>query len=90
MEEKLDEVLKSIAAIKGTQEKNQGDIAAKLDRLERDVASGKEETLELVAKKLKREPELQFRRKGNEKQFTFNESVYDSIQSATSLPAREG
>ena len=85
MEEKLDEVLKSIAAIKGTQKKNQGDIAAKLNRLERDIASDKEETLELVAKKLKREPELQLSRKGNEKQFTCNESVNDAIQSATSL-----
>ena len=36
---------------------------------------GREKTLELVAKKLKREPELQFRRKENKKQFTFNESV---------------
>ena len=61
MEEKLDEVLKSIATIKGTQEKNQQDIAAKLDCLEEDVASGKEEMLELVAKKLKRKPEHQFR-----------------------------
>ena len=67
MEEKLDEVLKSITTIKGTQEKNQQDIAAKLDRLKQDIVSGKEETLELVAKKLKREPEHQFRRKGNEK-----------------------
>ena len=41
--------------------------------------------LELVAKKLKQEPELQLRRKGNKKQFTFNESVYNAIQSATSL-----
>jgi len=38
---------------------------------------------QLVAKKLKRVLEYQFRRKGNEKQFQSNNSVSDTIQSAS-------
>ena len=42
--------------------------------------------MQLVAKKLKRDPtEYQFRWRGNEKQFAFNKTVNDSIQSAASL-----
>ena len=85
MEEKLDELLGSLNTLKKSQEESQQQITAKLDRLEQDVATGQEETLQLVAKRLKRDPEYQFRRKGNEKQFLFNEEVNDSIQSAASL-----
>ena len=81
MDEKLDELLKSIDDLKSTQR----DTTAKLDRLEQDIATGQEETLQLVAKKMKRDPHFQFRRKGNEKQFTFNEAVNDSIQSAAAM-----
>ena len=38
-----------------------------------------------MAKKTKRDPDIQFHRKGNEKQFTFNEAVNDSIQSAAAM-----
>ena len=79
MDEKLDELLKSIDDLKSTQRQNQQDTTAQLDRLEQDIATGQEETLQLVAKKMKRDPDVQFRRKCNEKQFTFNEAVNDSI-----------
>ena len=85
MEEKLDELLRSLNTLKKSHEESQQQITAKLDRLEQDVATGQEETLQLVAKRLKRDPEYQFRQKGNEKQFLFNEEVNDSIQSAASL-----
>ena len=60
-------------------------MATKFDQLQKDVAAGQEETAQLVAKKLKRAPDYQFRRKGNEKQFLFNESVSDSIQTAAGM-----
>ena len=85
MDEKLDELLKSIDDLKSTQRQNQQDTTTKLDCLEQDIATGQEETLQLVAKKMKREPDVQFCRKGNEKQFTFNEAVNDSIQSAAAM-----
>lgn len=85
MKQKLNKLLQSINSLKNSQRRSQEDIAAKLDRLEQDVAAGQEETLQLVAKKLKRNPaDYQFQRKGNEKQFAFNEMVNDAIQSATS------
>ena len=85
MEQKLDKLLQSINNLKNSQRRSQEDIAAKLDRLEQDVTAGQEETLQLVAKKLKRDPaDYQFRQKGNKKQFAFNETVNDAIQSATS------
>ena len=34
---------------------------------------------------MKRDPDFQFRQKGNEKQFTFNEDINDSIQSAAAM-----
>ena len=34
---------------------------------------------------MKRDPDFQFRQKGNEKQFTFNEAVNDPIQSAATM-----
>ena len=43
------------------------------------------ETLQLVGKKMKCDPDFKFRQKGNEKQFTFNEAVNDSIQSAAAM-----
>ena len=85
MDEKLDELLKSIDDLKSTQRHNQQDTTAKLDRLEQDIATSQEETLQLVAKKMKRDPDFQFYRKGNKKQFTFNEAVNDSIQSAAAM-----
>ena len=85
MGKKLDELLKSIDNLKSTQWKNQRDTTAKLDRLKQDIATGQEETLQLVAKKMKRDPGFQFCRKGNEKKFTFNEAVNDSTQSAAAM-----
>ena len=85
MEKKLDELLSCFDALKKSQEQNQRDMATKFDQLQKDVAAGQEETAQLVAKKLKWAPDYQFRRKGNEKQFLFNESVSDSIQTAAGM-----
>ena len=61
MDEKLDELLKSIDDLKSTQWQNQRDTTAKFDHLEQDIATGQEETLQLVAKKMKCDPHFQFR-----------------------------
>ena len=49
--------------------------------------TGQEKTLQLMAKKMKRDPGFQFHQKCNEnsKQFTFNEAVNDSTQSAAAM-----
>ena len=71
--------------LKESQEQNQQEMATKFDQLQREVVASQEETAQLVAKKMKRGPEYQFRRKGNEKQFLFNDSVSDSIQTAAAM-----
>jgi len=58
-------------------------MSTKFNNLYKEVATGQEETAQLVAKKLKKAPEYQSRRKRNEKQFQFNDSVSDTIQSAS-------
>ena len=86
MEEKIDTLLKNFEALKQAQEQNRRDLSVKLDRLEKEVAAGQEETAQLVVKRIKRDStQPQFQRKGNEKQFTFNAEVNDSIQAAVGL-----
>ncbi|XP_065920317.1 uncharacterized protein [Dysidea avara] len=59
---------------------------AKFERLEKEVADGQEETAHLIVRKIQqKEPEPTFRRKGNERQFAFNQSVVDAIKSAASM-----
>ena len=81
MAEKLDELLKFSDDLKSNQRQNQQDTSAKLDCLEKDIVTGQEETLQLVAK-MKHDPDFQFCQKGNEKQFPFNKAINDSIQAA--------
>ena len=82
MEEKVDKLLKYIDDLKSTEWQNQQDIAAKLNCLEQGISTGQEEILQLVAKKMKHDPDFQFHQKGNTKQFIFNEAINDSIWSA--------
>ena len=84
MERKLDELFSCFDTLKESQEQNQQDMATKFNQLQREVAASQEETAQLVAK-MKLGPEYQFRCKGNEKQFLFNNSVSDSIQTAAGM-----
>jgi len=90
--EKIDELLRSFNDFKDRQtlaqeefSRSQQELSARFELLQKEVAAGQEETAQLVAKKLKKTPEYQFRRKGNEQQFKFNDAVSDSIQSASGL-----
>ena len=58
-------------------------MLTKLQHLEREMAAGQGETAQLVARKFKKTPELQFKHKGNKKQFFFNDTVSDDIQTAS-------
>jgi len=75
MAERIEELLSSFNEFKAVQiatqqaqEKNQQDLAAKFDQLQKEVVAGQEETAQMMAKKLKRGPDYQFRHIGNEKQ----------------------
>ena len=74
MEQKLDELLTSIAAMKQTQVENQREMSQKLEQLERDVHAGQDVAAERVVKKLKRDRGYEFKKKGHEKQYLFNDN----------------
>ena len=78
-EEKLDSVLKSLEQENADGQK---DLRRRLEKLEKDMSSGQEEATQRVVKRLKEDRTLVFKKKGNEKQFLFNDNVKDQIDSA--------
>ena len=86
MEKKLDELqLASFDALKKSQEDNQSAMTKKLEQLKGDVQASQDGAAEHVVKKLKRDCGYEFRKKGNEHQFTFNDGIKDRINAASSL-----
>ena len=67
MEQKIDELLASITALKKDQDDCQKAMSDKLERLECDVQAGQEVMAVKVVKKLKRDRGYEFRKKGHEK-----------------------
>jgi len=68
--EKIDELLRSFNEFKDHQVQSQQeltqcqrDLSARFDQLQKEVVAGQEETAQFLAKKLKRAPDYQFRRK---------------------------
>ena len=88
MEQKLDEVLASITAMKQTQTDNQMEMNQKLEQLERDVHAGQDVATERVVKKLKRDRGHEFKKKGHEKQYLFNDEIKDKVDSAAAMVAK--
>jgi len=66
--EKLDLLLKSVDSLR----EDHQEMSTKFQRLEKEVAAGQEETVQLIVHKMRKEPEPTFRQKGNERQFSFN------------------
>ena len=78
-EEKINEILESLKTLKKSQDDGQNVIKRRLDQLEMDVAAGQENATQCVVKKLKEDQTFVFRKKGNEKQYIFNDNVKDQI-----------
>ena len=78
-EEKLDALLKSVEALKQEQLDGQRDLRKRLEHLEKEVSSGQEEATQRVVKRLKEDRTLVFWKKGNERQFIFNNNVKDQL-----------
>ena len=85
MEQKL---LISIAVMKQTQAENQREMSQKLEQLERDVHAGQDVAAERVVKKLKRDRGYEFKKKGHEKQYLFNDDIKDKLDSAAAMVAK--
>ena len=78
-DEKMDEILKSLRSLKESQEEGQTTIKRRLDQLEKDVAVGQEDATQRVVKRLREDQTFIFKKKGNEKQFIFNDNVKDQF-----------
>jgi len=78
-EEKMNEILQSLQTLKQSQEDGQNVIKRRLDQLEKDVAVGHENATQRVVKKLKEDQMFVFKKKGNEKQYIFNDNVKDQF-----------
>ena len=86
-EEKIDEILESLKTRKKSQDDGQNVIKddgqnvikRRLDQLEMDVAAGQENTTQRVVKRLKEDQTFVFKKKGNEKQYIFNDNVKDQF-----------
>ena len=69
----------SVDNLKKTQARDQEDLRRRLDQLEKDVAVGQEEATQRVVKKLKEDQTFTFKKKGDEKQYLFNDNVKDQF-----------
>ena len=73
----MDKILKSLRLLKESQEEGQTTIKRRLDQLEIDVAVGQEDATQRVVKQLREDQTFTFKKKGNKKQFIFNDNVKD-------------
>lgn len=81
-EEKLDALIESVAALAERQKANQRDLDNKLKTLEKDVAAANEDATERALKRAKRDRPIEFKRKGHQEQYVFNEEVDDRLEAA--------
>ena len=82
-DEKLDSLLKSVAEIQKAHVESRQDLESRFARLEEDVKSSQLEATEKAVKKVKRERPLEFKKKGHEEQYYFNQDISDCIIAAT-------
>ena len=87
-EGKLDALLKSVTEIQQEQKTARKELEDKITRLEEDVKTSNLEAAEKAVKKAKRERPLEFKRKGHEEQYRFNQDIGDCIASATNHIAK--
>ena len=82
MEEKLDQLLALVDELKKAQESGKVEM---VQRLEQDVATNQDMSAQHMVKKLiiRRDRGYEFKRKGNEKQFLFNDELKDQIEAAS-------
>ena len=80
----MDELLASVAGLKETQETSKLKMGQRLDQLEKDVSAKQDQNTERMVKKLKRDRRgYEFKRKGNKRQFLFNDELKDRIEAAS-------
>ena len=81
-EEKLDNLIKSVADLTECHKATQRELDEKLKKLEQDIATAQEDATERAIKRAKRERPYEFRKKGHQEQFLFNAEVADRVEAA--------
>ena len=81
-EEKLDNLIQSVATLTEYQKTSQRELDEKLKKLEQDVATAQEDATKQAIKRAKRERPYEFRKKGHQEQFLFNAEVADRVEAA--------
>ena len=81
-EEKLDGLIRAVASLVENQKTHQRDLDDKLKKLEKDVTAAQAEATEQALKKAKRGCPVEFKRKGHQEQYSFNEQVEDLLEAA--------
>ena len=80
-EEKLDGLIRAVASLVENQKTHQRDLDDKLKKLE-DVTAAQAEATERALKKAKQGRPFEFKWKGHQEQYSFNEEVEDRLEAA--------
>ena len=83
MEEKLDNLIRSVATLTEYQRTSQQELDEKLKKLEADVTASQQDATERAIKRAKRDRPYEFRKKGHQEQYLFNAEVADRVETAT-------
>ena len=84
-DDKIDALLRSVDALKQSQQENQEEMARKLSQLESEVAAGQDSAARRACKKMRLERAPEFKKKGHERQYAFIEGVKDHVDAASQI-----
>ena len=83
MEEKLDNLIKSVATLTEYQKMSQQKLDEKLKKLEADITASQQDATEKAIKLTKRDRPYEFRKKSHQEQYILNVKVADRIETVT-------
>ena len=86
-EEKLDSLLNAVLDLKDSQQDSQRNLDIKLKKLEKDVAAAQDVTENALRKATRGRP-MEFKQKGHQEEFEFNEQVEDHLEAASKKSRR--
>ena len=89
MDKKIDKLLTSTKALSDSQKQSQAELKDRMDQLEREVTTSNKESTQWVVKRLKRARSYEFKQKGDEKKFDFNEEVKEDASAHIAKLPRE-
>ena len=70
------------------QQESQEEVSHKLSQLESNVTASQDSAAQRICKRIKREQASEFKKKGHERQYLFNEEIKDYVEAASGLLSR--